>query len=270
MARIAVISDIHGNLIALDRVIADVRSRRVDRMVCLGDIVGYGPDPKECLDIVRQYCDGIVAGNHERGVTEPDLAVNWSPLAKAGIEHARAQLTSADMAELERLPMSFTMGSEVLGVHDSPEPSEHGMNYLRTRSDAARAFRWVEHSIALIGHTHVPACFATVAEAEREVATEQVSAFQVARKLLGPGQQNRGAFVASAKFELPRFGRVIVNPGSVGQPRDGDARASYAILDLEEQTVEFRRVSYDLARAQQRIEQSELPSAAAARLALGA
>ena len=73
MARIAVISDIHGNLIALDRVIADVRSRRVDRMVCLGDIVGYGPDPKECLDIVRQYCDGIVAGNHERGVTEPDL-----------------------------------------------------------------------------------------------------------------------------------------------------------------------------------------------------
>jgi predicted phosphodiesterase len=268
--RIALISDIHANLEALRATLLDVAQLRVGHILCLGDIVGNGPDPKECLDIVRQYCDGIVAGNHERGVTDPDLAVNWSPLAKAGIEHARAQLTSADMAELERLPMSFTMGSEVLGVHDSPEPSEHGMNYLRTRSDAARAFRWVEHSIALIGHTHVPACFATVAEPEREVATEQVSAFQVARKLLGPGQQNRGAFVASAKFELPRFGRVIVNPGSVGQPRDGDARASYAILDLDEQTVEYRRVSYDLVRAQQRIEQSELPSAAAARLALGA
>ena len=83
MARIAVISDIHGNLIAFDRVLADVSKRGVDMMVCLGDIVGYGPDPKECLDIARQSCRTIVAGNHERAVVRPSLAENWNPLARA-------------------------------------------------------------------------------------------------------------------------------------------------------------------------------------------
>jgi len=245
MARIAVISDIHGNLIALDRVIADVRSRRVDRMVCLGDIVGYGPDPKECLDIVRQYCDGIVAGNHERGVTEPDLAVNWSPLAKAGIEHARAQLTSADMAELERLPMSFTMGSEVLGVHDSPEPSEHGMNYLRNANDAADAFFWLRESICLVGHTHVAACFVTECAPTTRPHIEDL-------QLIVPGASNEAVSQEWSEtclvesISLPRQGRAIVNPGSVGQPRDRDPRASYAIIDLEKSVVDFHRVCYDI------------------------
>jgi predicted phosphodiesterase len=270
MARIAVISDIHGNLIAFDRVLADVSKRGVDMMVCLGDIVGYGPDPKECLDIARQSCRTIVAGNHERAVVRPILAENWNPLARAGVEHARAQLTSADMDAIEQMPTTFTCEDKVFGVHDSPIPSDHGMNYLRTRADAATAFRWVDHSVALIGHTHVPACFATIADPQFTTAASEVEAFQVARRLLGTAQENRGAFVSSAIFDLPKFGRVIVNPGSVGQPRDGDNRASYAILDLEALTVEFRRVAYDIVRARQRCDSAVLPSAAASRLALGA
>ena len=270
MARIAIISDIHGNLVALERVIADMRQRGVDMSVCLGDIVGYGPDPKECFDITRQLCQAVISGNHERGVLDAELADNWAPLARAGLEHARTQLSPEDLCEIERLPATLTIGSEVFGVHDSPEPSAHGMNYLRSRADAAAAFRWVEHAIALIGHTHVPACFATAGEPDRPVAVDDVDAFPVARRMLGPGQEHRGAYSGSAVFELPRFGRSIVNPGSVGQPRDGDNRASYAILDLEEYTVEFRRVAYDLVRAQRRFEAAVLPSAAASRLALGA
>jgi predicted phosphodiesterase len=270
MARIAVISDIHGNIVAFDRVIADMRRRGIDMVVCLGDIVGYGPDPKECLDAARQLCRTIVAGNHERGVIESDLQVGWNPLARAGIEHARAQLSAADTAFLSTLPMTFTIGNEVFGVHDSPEPSALSMSYLRNRSDAAAAFRWLQHSVGLVGHTHVPACFATIAEPGAEIPADDIDVSPVSRRMLGVNQENRGAFVGSATFELPRFGRAIVNPGSVGQPRDGDNRASYAILDLEECTVEFRRVSYDLARAQLRSDAAVLPSASGARLALGA
>ncbi len=270
MARIAVLSDIHGNLIAFERVLADVRKRGADMMVCLGDIVGYGPDPKECFDLARHCCRTIVAGNHERGVLEPSLAANWNGLARAGIEHARAQLTSDDMLALAALPATFTCEDKVFGVHDSPTPSAGSMTYLRTRSDAARAFQFVEHSIALIGHTHVPACFATITEPFAPTESDDVEAFQVARRLLGAAQEHRGAFISSAEFDLPRFGRAIVNPGSVGQPRDGDNRASYAILDLESLTVEFRRVAYDLERARLRNEASRLPVASSSRLALGA
>ena len=270
MARIAIISDIHGNLVALERVLADLRTRGIDRTVCLGDVVGYGPDPKACLDLTRSACEVIVAGNHERGVLQPDIADNWAALAKSGIEHARAELSSEDLEFLASLPATFTMGTQVFGVHDSPIPTEKSMHYLRNKLDAAHAFHWVEHSVALVGHTHVPACFVTAFQQDDVLTARDVENMPIARRMLGPSQENRGAFVGSAAFELPRFGRAIVNPGSIGQPRDGDARASYAILDLEEFTIEFRRIAYDLDRARRRIEETVLPIAAAERLALGA
>ncbi len=270
MSRIAIISDIHGNIVALERVISDIGRRGVDLVVCLGDIVGYGPDSKECLDRTRQVCRSIVAGNHERGVVEQGMPVHWNPLALAGIEHARSQLSPADIGFIAALPRTCTIGGDVLAVHDSPEPSDLGLTYLRNRTDAARAFSWVHHSVALVGHTHVAGCFATASDPGELTAPDDIDVFPVARRMLGPGQQFRGAFVGSATFELPRFGRSIVNPGAVGQPRDGDHRASYAILDLDEFTVEFRRVSYDLARAQERYDAAMLPRASSARLALGA
>lgn len=270
MARIAIISDIHGNLIALERVLADLRTRAIDRTVCLGDVVGYGPDPKACLDLARSACEVIVSGNHERAVLNPTIAANWAALAQAGIEHSRGELSAQDLEFLASLPATFTMGTQVFGVHDSPIPTEKSMHYLRSKLDAAHAFHWVEHSVALVGHTHVPACFVTAFQHDDVLTARDVENLPIARRMLGPAQEFRGAFVGSAAFELPRFGRAIVNPGSVGQPRDGDARAGYAILDLDECTVEFRRVWYDLERARQRIVQTVLPVAAAERLALGA
>ena len=270
MARIAVLSDIHGNIFAFERVLADLRVRGIDRTVCLGDVVGYGPDPKECLDLARSACHVIIAGNHERAVVNPSLAASWVQLAQAGLDHARAELAPSDLEAIAAFPATFTLGDQVLGVHDSPVPNEKGMHYLRSKSDAAHAFHCFEHAIALVGHTHVPACFATSLDHDDVVTSRDIDNFPIARRMLGPTQEFRGSFVGSASFELPRFGRAIVNPGSVGQPRDGDARAAYAILDLDDFSVEFRRVTYDLARARARIEQASLPTAAAERLALGA
>ena len=276
MARLAVISDIHGNHVAFERVLVDIERRAVDAVLCLGDIVGYGPDPKECLDLARKACKLIVRGNHENGVLAPETSETWNPLARAGIAHSRACLAAEDLEYIAKLPLSFIISGQILGVHDSPMPSDHGMNYLRTRADAAQAFRWLDVAIALVGHTHVPACFATIADPAAIVAPDDVDAYPVAAALQSHAQPQPGAgsrrqrFVSNATFEIPRFGRVIINPGSVGQPRDGDARASYAILDLAKSTVEFRRVAYDIAAASRRTEAAMLPDISATRLALGA
>jgi predicted phosphodiesterase len=270
MARIAVLSDIHANIFALERVLADLRARGIDRTVCLGDVVGYGPDPKECLDLALGACDVVIAGNHERAVLQPSLAAGWVPLAQAGLDHTRAELAPSDIAAIAAMPATFTFGDQVLGVHDSPVPNDKGMHYLRGKSDAVHAFHWLEHAVGLVGHTHVPACFATTLDHDDVVTSRDIDLFPIARRMLGATQEFRGSFVGSAEFELPRFGRAIVNPGSVGQPRDGDARAAYAILDLEAFTIEFRRVAYDVARARARFEETGLPVAAGERLALGA
>lgn len=270
MGRIAVISDIHGNMVALERVIADIRARGVDLTICLGDIVGYGPDSKACFDATRDLCKAIVAGNHERGVIDHTFCTTWTGLALAGLETARTQLNAADLEAIAALPRTVTMGDELFGIHDSPIPCDSGTRYLRSRADAALAFEAMQHSIALVGHTHVPACFSTALDAEELPTVRDIDAFPIARRLLGPSQENRGAFVSSATFELPRFGRSIINPGSVGQPRDGDNRSSYAIIDLADYTVEFRRIAYDLALAERRCRARGLPTAAFERLSLGA
>ena len=203
------------------------------------------------------------------------MAENWNPLARAGVEHARTQLTSADMEAIEQMPATFTCEDKVFGVHDSPIPSDHGMNYLRTRADAATAFRWVDHSVALIGHTHVPACFATIAEPQFTTAASEVEAFQVARRLLGTAQENRGAFVSSAIFDLPKFGRAIVNPGSVGQPRDRDPRAAYLLWtpggdgETSFGTLRWRRINYEIDRTVAAMEAVKLPQGLRDRLYAG-
>ena len=198
MARLAVISDIHGNHVAFERVLVDIERRAVDAVLCLGDIVGYGPDPKECLDLARKACKLIVRGNHENGVLAPETSESWNPLARVGIAHSRACLAAEDLEYIAKLPLSFIISGQILGVHDSPMPSDHGMNYLRTRADAAQAFRWLDVAIALVGHTHVPACFATIADPAAIVAPDDVDAFvRQARRLLCDATVRRDFSVAA-------------------------------------------------------------------------
>jgi len=270
MPRIAVISDIHANIVAFERVCLDLRSQRADMVLCLGDVVGYGPDPRQCLELAREISRVILLGNHEEGVLRPSVASSWNSKARAGIDLARAELPQADLDYLASLPRTCSVGEHVYATHDSPLSNGTTWDYLRSRADAADAFAAAERVVTLVGHTHVAACYATVTEHGAPVAGREVNAYPISRALSGLAGEKRHLPVGSAGFEIPRFGRVIINPGSVGQPRDGDSRASYAILDLERFTVEFRRVSYDLAQVRRRFDSRGLPSASAERLALGA
>ena len=270
MPRIAIISDIHGNIVAFERVCADIRARGVDMVVCLGDVVGYGPDPKDCLDLARQVARVILLGNHEEGVLCPAAAATWNSKARAGIELARTELAGSDLSYLATLPRTCAIGSTVHATHDSPLSNGTTWDYIRSRADAAGAFTAADHPITLVGHTHVAACYATIVEHGFQAAAREVNAYPVSRALCGIAGEKRHLPVGSADFEIPRFARVILNPGSVGQPRDGDNRASYAILDLATSHVEYRRVSYDLSKVRERFGVRGLPAASAERLALGA
>jgi predicted phosphodiesterase len=258
MARLGIISDIHGNRVALEAVLREVDRRDVDALVCLGDIVGYGPEPAACLSIVRRTCRLVIRGNHEEAVVQPGGVATMNAVARVGVEFARKQLSEAELGMVRRLPASFSISRMVLGVHDSPAPAEFGARYLRGISDAAEAFEWFEEPFCLVGHTHVPMCVTTTVEAREGIVTpDDIEVRAVAE-------------APDSGIVLPDSGRAIINPGSVGQPRDRDPRASFAVLDLGRGTVEFPRVEYDIAEAMRRAEQAGLPGILGERLAIGA
>lgn len=258
MARLGIISDIHGNRVALEAVLREVDRREVDALVCLGDIVGYGPEPAACLAIVRRTCRLVIRGNHEEAVLQPGWVAAMNAVARVGIEFSRRQLSEDDVETIRRLPASFSISRTVLGVHDSPAPAEFGSRYLRGVADAAEAFEWFEEPFCLVGHTHVPMCVTTPVEAREGIVTPD-------------DIEVRGITEAQGEvFALPERGRAIINPGSVGQPRDRDPRASFAVLDLGRGTVEFPRVEYDIAEAMRRAERAGLPGVLGERLAIGA
>ena len=259
MPRIAIISDVHGNRVALERVLRDCDTRSVDAIFCLGDIVGYGPEPAECLALVRSSCRLTIRGNHEDALLHPAVTKSWNPVARAGIAFARRTMTSDALAFVGSLPSSFAISETILGVHDSPVPTEDGMTYLRTRKDAAEAFGWFGERFCLVGHTHVPSCFTTRARSAREaVGVDDVEEHDL-------HVQDRSLVV-----DLPKGCRTIINPGSVGQPRDRDPRASYVVLDLGRNLLELQRVEYDVAEVLRRSIAVGLPPIVGERLALGA
>ncbi len=275
MARLALISDIHGNLVALEEVLRDIDQRDVDAVICLGDIVGYGPESAECVALVRHACRMVIRGNHEDGVlaaeSSGESARGWNPIARAGIAYARRTLSSDDCAFLASLPASLSVAGLLLAVHDSPIPNDHGMSYLRSATDAADAFLWQREPICLVGHTHVPAFFSTTAAATTRPHPEDIRSVVLCA---GADDAAHLGSVASQestqRVKIARQSRTIVNPGSVGQPRERDPRASYAILDLARAAVEFNRVAYDIDEAMRRTRAAGLPEILSERLAIGA
>jgi predicted phosphodiesterase len=261
MAKLAIISDIHGNLLALEAVLRDIERARADAVLCLGDVVGYGPEPAECLELVRRACRVVIRGNHEDALLEGADLSNWNPVACRGITYAREVLGDELTNYATTLPRSFAVPGLIFGVHDSPLEGSLAESYLRDAKAAARAFGGIAEPVCLVGHTHVAACFMTNGfEDDAPVPTAAVRSFS-------PGTAARPG---ASTLELRRDGRAIVNPGAVGQPRDGDPRASYAILDAVNLTVEFRRVAYDIADAMKRFEWAGLCRTATERLAVGA
>jgi len=241
--RYALISDVHGNLEALQVVLHHIDMERPDRLVCLGDLVGYGADPEKCIDIVRERTELVVAGNHDwAAIGKTDISY-FNPYAQAAVLWTQKRLGNFHRRYLEKLPL-ILQEEELLFVHSTPERPEE-WNYVFSRVQAAYYLARLSHRLCFIGHSHIPVAFVFRGG---EVAL-----------VTGP------SFRISIEPDL----RYLINIGSVGQPRDGDNRASYAVVDLAEQVVEVKRVPYDIPTAQRKILKAGLPEVLAERLAYG-
>jgi diadenosine tetraphosphatase ApaH/serine/threonine PP2A family protein phosphatase len=237
----ALLSDVHANLEALQAVLQVAQKRDVDRMLCLGDVVGYGASPNECLQIIRERCPMVLLGNHDSASSGGGELARFNPNAKAAALWTAKVLTPENRDYLRGLSLTRHL-EPYYYVHASPA-APRDWEYIFDRFDAEPQFQFFTEHGCFIGHTHQPAIF------ERS-ASGCVS--------LPPTQH---------RFDPAH--RYIVNVGSVGQPRDRDPRACFVILSEPEGTIEFVRVPYDIEASQEKIRAANLPPVLAARLAAG-
>ena len=238
----AVISDIHSNLTALEAALKEIEDHfKADEIWCLGDIVGYGPDPHECINLIRETCAVCVAGNHDWAAIKKIDTIHFNMAAAEAVVWTRTQLSPEDIKFLEHLPAVMTRGDLTL-THGSPR--DPIWEYVLSELEAEENLRYFDTRNCLIGHSHLPMLF----ECEnRCTLIEPVDGMRV--KLTGK--------------------RFIINPGAIGQPRNHDPRACYAIYDSEDSTINYHRVKYDVPAAQQRMKEAGLPQRLINRLALG-
>ncbi len=225
--RYAIISDIHANLEALDRVLADAREQGVDRFICLGDVVGYGPQPAEAVARVRETCAITLAGNHDDAVSGRGDADAFIDLALDAVERHREALAPDDLAWLKSLPWSCELEGALAAHGDACEPQK--FYYIENEDDATANFNATDAQLLFVGHTHTPGIFLT-------------------------GQSGAVYQIEPQDFTLEDGKRYIVNPGSVGYPREKDGRcfSSYVVYDSEERTVSFRFLPFSVASVMQR------------------
>lgn len=240
--RIAVISDIHANLHALAAVLEALEADRPDEIWCLGDVVGYGPQPSACCDAVRAKAAVSLAGNHDLGVLGAVDLAEFSPDAATAAGWTRAVLSDQSRAWLASLrPSAERAGVEL--YHASPR--DPVWEYVLSGETALAALERTAAPVVLVGHSHVPLAI-----------------------VLDRGRLTGGHAPAGTESDLSQ-GRWLLNPGSVGQPRDGDPRAAYLLLDLETRRASFRRVEYAIEATQAEMRRHGLPPALAERLAEG-
>ncbi len=260
MSRYAVISDIHGNLHALQAVYARLGELEVDEVICLGDIVGYGPDPAECLDLVVKHCSIIVQGNHDQAAVDLHQASGFNGAAREAVYWTRDRLGPLHLNALNGLREVQRVGESVLCIHDCPVPGPS--DYVHDHQMAALAFQDESWRICLLGHTHVPMVFETLNPSATSDGTHGA--------WLSPTDITAFALQDGSPITLREDHRYICNPGSVGQPRDCDPRASFAVLDLVERSFTVHREEYDIDGAQLASHRAGLPAILADRLAIGA
>ncbi len=239
--RYLIISDIHSNLAAFEAVLADAGS--FDKVWCLGDMVGYGPDPNECVERLRDLPHICVAGNHDWATLGKLDTEDFNPNAKRVCLWTRKQLSPSNLEYLEALPKSLIEENFTL-VHGSPR---HPIwEYILNPSIAQANFEHFDTRFCFVGHTHVPVIYRD--------------------------NPNQACDVLKPSLDDPLVlgeDRLIINPGSVGQPRDGDPRASYAVLDSDELALEYRRISYPIETTQARMVEKGLPVRLIIRLGYG-
>ena len=242
--RYAIIADIHANLAAFNAVLDDIQRRGgVEEVWSLGDVVGYGPEPHECISLLRQTTDVCVAGNHDWAAAGKLDTSDFNPAAAAACHWTAKQLSPGDIEYLSNLPLVIEKGDFTL-VHGSPR--EPIWEYLLSTGIARENFAYFKSQFCLVGHSHRPVVFSY-----GENGTCSVSLFPTdGRLVLGES-------------------RMIINPGGVGQPRDGDPRASYAIYDSESKIIRLYRVDYDINATQAKMMAHGLPRQLVVRLSYG-
>ncbi|MFO7675755.1 MAG: metallophosphoesterase family protein [bacterium] len=239
--KLGIFSDVHANLEALSRVVETLRDRGATQFFCAGDIVGYGPDPAACIDVVRGLRATVVAGNHDWGAVGRHPAGAFNERARAALAWTIRQLGEAELACLDSLAL-VEKADPVHLVHASPA-APAGWEYIVSAGECEEAIDSFALPLCIIGHSHHP-----FAVERRDGAT---------RVLPVEG------------FTVRPGGRYLVNVGSVGQPRDGDPRACCALYDTARREFSLFRVAYDIPAVQARIRQAGLPAFLADRLAIG-
>ena len=244
----AILADIHSNLVAFQAVLRDMEDKgKADEIWCLGDVVGYGPEPHACIELLRQYKHVCVAGNHDwAAIGKLDIS-DFNPYATQAILWTRQQLSAGDVDYLQNLPQR-TKRDDFTLVHGSPRYPI--WEYLEpgwlTTEDVEDNFNRFDTKFCLVGHSHKPIVF------------QQDSS----------GHYFVGIIPSEIKVSSQN-NRLIINPGGVGQPRDGDPRASYAIYDSDAQVVYHYRVNYDISATQQKMLEYNLPLPLIERLSYG-
>jgi predicted phosphodiesterase len=249
--QVAVLSDIHGNLPALEAVLDDIGSIEVEQRWCLGDVVGYGASPEECVELTREHCDLCLVGNHDLAVLEEIDTATFSGAASAAVEWTRKRLSEPSRSWLAGL--SPARANDPVALYHA-SPRDPVWEYVLWPDQAAACLAEQATRVSLIGHSHVALFFS--------VPSEQAPDPE-------PSPPARGWQAgAGTRLEISE-GRWLINPGSVGQPRDGDPRAAWIELDTETWEATYHRVPYEIERAAAAIEATELPAHLAKRLFVG-
>jgi len=237
----AILADIHSNLEALLSVEKALEKERVDKCLCLGDIVGYGADPVACLEKTKALSSVIIAGNHDWAAAGKFDTSYFNPYAKEAIEWTSQNLTKEEKEFLANLPLTYQESIFFL-VHGSLIRPE-GFGYVLDEAEAEANMKIQKTQLCFIGHSHIPEIY-------------------VARS----GSVSR---LDQLQIEAEKGDKYLVNVGSIGQPRDGDPRASYCIFDVDKNTVSINRVEYDIKKAHDKILAEGLPTILAYRLLEG-
>ncbi|HLF17327.1 MAG TPA: metallophosphoesterase family protein [Candidatus Omnitrophota bacterium] len=239
--RYGIFSDIHGNLEALSAVLKACREEGVRHYFCAGDIVGYGANPRECIEEMKRIKAKVVAGNHDWAVAGKEDTRDFNPMAQEAVSWTKKNLSDNEIKFLGALPLVHHH-SDFIMVHGSLNAPERFI-YVTDINLAMDTFYLMDKNLCFIGHTHVPG-------------------IMVHRG----GKTN---YANSLKIEVDPRNKYLINVGSVGQPRDGNPQATYCIYDPDLKTVEIKRVAYDITSAQNRIMEAGLPELLAHRLSIG-
>ena len=236
-----VFSDIHGNAQALETLVDELGDIRPDFIVSLGDVVGYGASPSDCVDIVEEHCDIRICGNHDYVAAGLADSESFNVTARISIEWTK-NLLSAGHKELLSANDTVRRHGECLFAHSSPI-SPLGWEYIYTLGQAEKIFMETDARFTFVGHTHVPGI----------ISHDMLSGCRVE---------------PSSKIEIDPDRRYLINTGSIGQPRDGVSASSFAVIDVQRGRISMRRIPYDVMEAQERIRAEGLPESLASRLAI--